>query len=115
MIWVIWLSNRPSVFGLVIMNTAVRSSSLAFRSSRSTRPCGVALDRDGLEPGEGGAGRVGAVGAVGDEDPLPLRLLGVPEMGGGDEEGRQFALGPGRRLERAGVQAGDFAQVCCIS
>ena len=36
-------SNRPSVFGLVIMNTAVRSSSLALRSSRSTRPRALLL------------------------------------------------------------------------
>ena len=34
----ICVSNRPSVFGLVIMNTAVSSPSFARRSSRFTNP-----------------------------------------------------------------------------
>ena len=34
----ICVSNSPSVFGLVIMNTAVSSPSFAFKSSRSTNP-----------------------------------------------------------------------------
>ena len=39
----ICVSNRPNVLGLVIMNTAVSSPSLAFKSSRSTRPLAALL------------------------------------------------------------------------
>ena len=70
---------------------------------------GVALDGDGVEAGDGGAGGVGAVGAVGDEDARAL-LAPVAEVGGGDQQGGQLALGAGGRLQRDGVQAGDLGQ-----
>jgi hypothetical protein len=50
------------------------------------------------------------VGAVGHEYAFALRLAFVAEVGGSDEEGGEFTLGAGGRLERAGVEAGDFAE-----
>ena len=49
------------------------------------------------------------MGAVGDEDLGPL-LAAVAEVGRGDQQGRQLALRPGRRLQADGVQAGDLGQ-----
>ena len=48
--------------------------------------------------------------AVRDEDARPLFLVPVAEVGVGDEQGGQFALGAGRRLQRHAVQPGDFRQ-----
>ena len=70
----------------------------------------VALDGDGLEPGEVRRGRVGAVGAVGDEDLRPRFAL-VAEVGGSDQERRQLAMRAGRRLEADGGQASDLGEV----
>ena len=44
------------MFGLVIMNTAVRSSSLALQIVHVDQALGVALDGHGVEAGDGGAG-----------------------------------------------------------
>ena len=52
----------------------------------------VALDRDRLEAGEMGRGGVGAVGAVGNQD-LGALLAPIAEIGRGDEQGGQLALG----------------------
>ena len=41
---------------------------------------------------------------------LRALLAAVAEVGGGDQQGRQFALRPGGRLQRHGVQAGDLGQ-----
>ena len=92
-------SNMPSVLGLVIMNTAVCSSSLARRSSRSTQPVGRALDRDGVEAGHGGAGRIGAV-ALSGMSTLRALLAAIAEIGGRHQQRRQLALRSGRRLQR---------------
>ena len=67
----------------------------------------VALDRDRLEAGEMGRGGVGAVGAVGDQDLGPA-LAPVAEVGRGDQQRGQLALGAGRGLQADGVQAGDL-------
>ena len=71
------------MFGLVIMNTAVSSSSLALKSSRSTRPRASLLIVTASNPARLRRGRVGAVGAVGDQDLGPLLAL-VAEVGRGD-------------------------------
>ncbi len=68
------------VFGLVIMKTAVRSSSLALRSAKSTSPLAVLLIETVLKAGNGGAGGIGAVGAVGDEHARAL-LPAIAKIG----------------------------------
>ena len=62
-----WRSNMPSVLGLVIMNTAVWSSSLASQVVQVDEALGVLLTVTVVEAGHGGAGRIGAVSAVGRE------------------------------------------------
>ena len=62
------------------------------------------------KPGEVGGGGVGAVGAVGDQD-LGAFFALVAEVGGGDEQGGEFALSAGGGLEADGVEPGDLGQV----
>ena len=76
------------------MNTAGVVAELGLQVLQIDEPLGIALDGDGVEPGERGAGRVGAVGAVGDEHLLAVRLAHVAEVRGRDVEGGQFALAP---------------------
>ena len=77
-------------------------------------PAAVALDRDRLEAGEVRRGRVGAVGAVGNQDLRPL-LAPVAEVGRGDQQRGELALGAGRRLEADGVQARRSRPGSCCS
>ena len=89
---------------------------VALKSSRSTRPLAVALDRDGLEPGEVGRGGIGPVGAVGDRGPWSASHPCRGSRPRRTEQRRQLSLGPGRRLEADGVQAGDLGEHrLCIS
>ena len=103
-------SKMPTVFGLVIMNTAIWSSSLARRSSMSTEPVGSVFTVTVSKP---------AIVALAGFVPWALSgtstfvrfLAAIAEIGGGDQQRGQFAMGPGRRLQRAGVEPGDLLQV----
>ncbi len=72
---------------------------LRFQIIEIDEAAAIALDRHGIEAGDGGAGRVGAVGAVGDEDARAVFLAAVLEVGVGHQQGRQLALGTGGRLQ----------------
>ena len=90
------------MFGLVIMNTAVWSSSLACKSSRSTRPVALLLTVTASKPAM--AALAGLVPwALSGIEHLRALLALVAEVGRGDEQRRQFALRPGGRLQRHGV------------
>ena len=83
--------------------------SLALKSSRSTSPLALLLMVTASKPGEMRRGGIRAVGAVGDEDLGPL-LAPIAEIGRGDEQGGQLALGAGRRLEAHRVQPRDLGE-----
>ena len=68
-----------------------------------------ALDGHGVEAGHRGAGRIGAVGAVGGQH-LGALLAAIAEIGRGHQQGRQFAVRAGGRLQRDGRQPGDLGQ-----
>jgi hypothetical protein len=70
---------------------------------------GIALDRDEVEAGHLGAGRIGAVGAIGRQNLCP-GLTEMPKVSRGNHQCRQFAMSPGRRLQRDGRQARDLAE-----
>ena len=99
----------PSVLGLVIMNTAVWSSSLAARSSRSTKPPGVLLIVTASKPA-----RLRWPGlvpwALSGTSTLVRLLAAIAKIGRRDQQRRQLALRPGGRLQRYGRQPGDLGQ-----
>ena len=103
------VSKIPSVFGLVIMSTATRSSSRARRSSRSISPSAVLFTGTVSKPAI--TALAGLVPwAPSGMSTTDLRDAAVAEIGRRHQQGRQLALGPGRRLQRNGRQAGDLGQ-----
>ena len=102
-------SNRPSVLGLVIMNTPVCSSSLAARSATSTNPCGVLLTVTTRKPAM--VALAGLVPWAESGINTTERLLSeVAKIGRRHQERGQFAMGPGRRLKRNGRQPRNLGQ-----
>ena len=59
----------------------------------------VALDADGVEPGDGCAGGIGAVGAVGDQDAFAFGFAAILEVSGRDEQSGQLSLSSRRGLQ----------------
>ena len=106
----------PSVLGLVIMNTAIWSSSFACEDRPyRRRRCGERLHGDRVEAGHRRAGRVGAVSAIGREHFGALRLAVVAEVA------RPRPSAPlvrrGRRRPVAANTAGSpeiSREICCI-
>ena len=102
------------VFGLVIMNTAIWSSSWRFRSSRSTVPVGVLLTVTASKP---------AIAALAGLVPWALSgtrtfgalLAAIAEVGGGDQQRGQFAVRAGGRLQRAGGRPAISCRYSCNS
>ncbi len=105
----IWGSNRPTVLGLVIMNTAVWSLSLALKSARSTSPRLSLLIVTASKPGEMGRGGIGSVGTVRDQD-LRSAFASVAKISRRDQKRGQLALRAGRRLQADGVQTRNLRQ-----
>ena len=103
-------SNIPSVLGLVIMNTAVCSSSFGAQivhidqaARACSSPCTVSKPAiaalAGLVPW-----------ALSGVSTCPLAIPAIAKIGRGDQQRREFALGARRRLQRHGRQAGDLGQ-----
>ena len=91
-------SNIPSVLGLVIMNTAVWSSSLAADRPDRRSPSGVLLIGHGVEAGHSGAGRIRAMGTVGGEH---LRALSGRDRESRPRRPAARSFRPGRRRPAA--------------
>ena len=103
------VSKRPRVFGLVIMNTAVFSSSSVFSSSRSTSPVLLTLSCTHSKPAR--AALAGLVPwALAGNNTRVRRFASIAKVSRRHEECRQLALGSRRRLQRDGRQSRDFAQ-----
>ena len=104
--------TAPSVFGLVIMNTAASSSSFALQVVQVDEPVGVALDGDGLEARPASPWPGWCRGRCRGRAPSCARLAPVAEVARGDTSSAgQLALRPGRRLQRDGRQPGDLREV----
>ena len=97
------------MLGLVIMNTAVWSLSLALKSARSTRPRLSLLIVMASKPARWAeAGLVPC--ALSGINTCDAVLAAIPEKSRRHQQGRELALGARRGLQADGLQAGDLRQ-----
>ncbi len=105
----ICFSNSPSVFGFVIMNTAVSRSSFDLKSSRSTKPSALLRIVTASKPAI--AALAGFVPwALSGASTLGALLALVAEICRRHHQRRQLAMRPGGRLQRTASKPGNFGE-----
>ena len=103
-------SKRPSVFGLVIMQTAVSGPSTLRSSSTLDAPALVAVQRNHFEPAHRRRRRIGAVRGIRNDDLVARGFAAVLEVALGDEQRAELRVRAGRRVERERRHAEERAQ-----